>query len=112
VAITVEQVHRLAEGRGPLGDLPHDRLEAGVVGERGIGHGRVEHVGLGEQDHGSLLVLRGLVEDPVDQAQDDRGALLDLGELLRGGDIGYELSLDPRTPIVIGLYPMRPVVRS
>jgi hypothetical protein len=38
------------------------------------------------------------------------GALL--GELLRGGEIGYELSLDPRTPIVIGLYPMRPVARS
>jgi hypothetical protein len=35
-----------------------------------------------------------------------------LGELLRGGDIGYELSLDPRTPIVIGLYPMRPVART
>ncbi|MEO5941210.1 MAG: hypothetical protein ABIZ72_09430 [Candidatus Limnocylindrales bacterium] len=35
-----------------------------------------------------------------------------LGELLRGGDIGYELSLDPRTPVVIGLYPMRPVARS
>ena len=35
-----------------------------------------------------------------------------VGELLRGGDIGYELSLDPRTPVVIGLYPMRPVARS
>ena len=35
-----------------------------------------------------------------------------LGELLRGGDIGYELSLDPRTPVVIGLYPMRPVART
>ncbi len=35
-----------------------------------------------------------------------------LGELLRGGDIGYELSLDPRTPVVIGVYPMRPVPRS
>ena len=35
-----------------------------------------------------------------------------LGELLRGGDIGYELSLDPRTPIVVGLYPMRPVGRT
>lgn len=35
-----------------------------------------------------------------------------LGELLRGGDIGYELSLDPRTPIVVGLYPMRPVART
>jgi hypothetical protein len=34
-----------------------------------------------------------------------------LGELLRGGDIGYELSLDPSTPIVIGVYPMRPVPR-
>ena len=38
------------------------------------------------------------------------GALL--GELLRAGDIGYELSLDPRTPIVIGVYPMRPVPRG
>ncbi|MBA2299742.1 MAG: hypothetical protein H0W22_03110 [Chloroflexi bacterium] len=35
-----------------------------------------------------------------------------LGELLRGGDIGYELSLDPRTPVVVGVYPMRPVPRS
>jgi hypothetical protein len=35
-----------------------------------------------------------------------------LGELLRGGEIGYELSLDPRTPIVVGVYPMRPVPRS
>jgi hypothetical protein len=37
------------------------------------------------------------------------GALL--GELLRGGEIGYELSLDPGAPIVIGVYPMRPVPR-
>lgn len=35
-----------------------------------------------------------------------------LGELLRSGDIGYELSLDPRTPVVVGLYPMRPVART
>jgi hypothetical protein len=35
-----------------------------------------------------------------------------LGELLRGGEVGYELSLDPRSPIVVGLYPMRPVPRS
>ena len=35
-----------------------------------------------------------------------------LGELLRGGDIGYELSLDPRSPVVVGLYPMRPVARA
>jgi hypothetical protein len=35
-----------------------------------------------------------------------------LGELLRAGEIGYELSLDPRTPIVIGVYPMRPIPRS
>jgi hypothetical protein len=35
-----------------------------------------------------------------------------LGELLRGGEVGYELSLDPRSPIVIGLYPMRPVART
>ena len=35
-----------------------------------------------------------------------------LGELLRGGDIGYELSMDPQTPVVVGLYPMRPVART
>lgn len=40
----------------------------------------------------------------------DREGLL-LGELLRGGDVGYELSLDPRSPIVVGVYPMRPVPR-
>jgi hypothetical protein len=34
-----------------------------------------------------------------------------LGELLRGGDIGYELSVDPASPIVVGVYPMRPVPR-
>ena len=35
-----------------------------------------------------------------------------LGDLLRGGDIGYELSLDPIAPIVVGVYPMRPISRS
>jgi hypothetical protein len=34
-----------------------------------------------------------------------------LGELLRGGDVGYELSMDPPSPIVVGLYPMRPIPR-
>ena len=32
-----------------------------------------------------------------------------LGELLRGGEVGYELQLDPVSPIVVGVYPMRPV---
>lgn len=35
-----------------------------------------------------------------------------LEELLRGGDVGFELSRDPSTPIVIGVYPMRPVARA
>jgi hypothetical protein len=35
-----------------------------------------------------------------------------LGELLRGGEIGYELSFDPLAPIVVGVYPMRPVPRT
>lgn len=35
-----------------------------------------------------------------------------LGELLRAGEVGYELSMDPRTPIVVGVYPMRPIPRS
>ncbi|MFL5680965.1 MAG: hypothetical protein ACJ77B_10235 [Chloroflexota bacterium] len=33
-------------------------------------------------------------------------------ELVRGGDIGVELSLDPMTPVVVGVYPMRPVPRG
>jgi hypothetical protein len=35
-----------------------------------------------------------------------------LGELFRAGDIGYELSMDPISPIVVGVYPMRPVTRN
>ncbi len=35
-----------------------------------------------------------------------------LGELLKGGDIGVELSLDPIAPIVVGVYPMRPIPRT
>jgi len=35
-----------------------------------------------------------------------------LADLLRGGDIGYELSLDPIAPIVVGVYPIRPVPRA
>lgn len=35
-----------------------------------------------------------------------------LGELLRGGDVGAELSHDPVTPIIVGVYPMRPVPRT
>ncbi len=34
-----------------------------------------------------------------------------LGELLRQGDVGYELLLDPTSPIIIGVFPMRPVQR-
>ncbi|MFZ5853952.1 MAG: hypothetical protein ACOYXS_05515 [Chloroflexota bacterium] len=35
-----------------------------------------------------------------------------LGELIRSGDVGVERSLDPVSPIVIGIYPMRPVTRT
>jgi hypothetical protein len=35
-----------------------------------------------------------------------------MAELLSGGDVGYELSLDPGAPIVVGVYPMRPVTRG
>jgi hypothetical protein len=34
-----------------------------------------------------------------------------LGELLRGGEVGFELSMDPQSPVVVGVYPMRPVPR-
>ena len=60
-------------------------------------------------------------EDDVTRVQIDGGSVFVglparegglLGELLRGGEVGYELSLDPRSPVVVGLYPMRPVPRS
>jgi hypothetical protein len=35
-----------------------------------------------------------------------------LGELLRGGEVGYELQVDPVAPVVVGVYPMRPVTRN
>lgn len=35
-----------------------------------------------------------------------------MGELFRAGDVGYELSLDPISPIVVGVFPMRPVARG
>jgi hypothetical protein len=35
-----------------------------------------------------------------------------LGELLGAGDVGYELLLDPASPLVVGVFPMRPVPRG
>ena len=35
-----------------------------------------------------------------------------LGELVRTGEVGYELQLDPEAPIIVGVYPMRPVIRQ
>ena len=35
-----------------------------------------------------------------------------LAGLARDGDIGLELSRDPRVPIVVGVYPIRPVARG
>jgi hypothetical protein len=35
-----------------------------------------------------------------------------LGELLQQGEVGFELSVDPVSPIIVGVYPMRPVPRA
>ena len=35
-----------------------------------------------------------------------------LGDLVRAGEVGYELQLDPEAPIIVGVYPMRPVTRQ
>ncbi|MEX2547033.1 MAG: hypothetical protein WD830_04505 [Chloroflexota bacterium] len=35
-----------------------------------------------------------------------------LATLVRDGDIGVELSHDPTAPIVVGVFPMRPVTRN
>jgi hypothetical protein len=34
-----------------------------------------------------------------------------LGGLLAQGDVGFELLLDPTSPLIVGVYPMRPVQR-
>ncbi|MHB8398275.1 MAG: hypothetical protein ACYDCI_04995, partial [Candidatus Limnocylindrales bacterium] len=34
-----------------------------------------------------------------------------LGELLSVGEVGFELSHDPATPVVVGVFPMRPIPR-
>jgi hypothetical protein len=34
-----------------------------------------------------------------------------LGDLLRQGDVGCELLLDPVSPVIVGVFPMRPVQR-
>jgi hypothetical protein len=35
-----------------------------------------------------------------------------LGDLVHQGDVGYELSLDPTCPMVVGVFPVRPVQRT
>jgi hypothetical protein len=35
-----------------------------------------------------------------------------LGELVFQGDVGYELLLDPASPLIVGVFPVRPVQRS
>ena len=35
-----------------------------------------------------------------------------LAYLILQGDVGYELLLDPTSPIIVGVFPVRPVQRS
>jgi hypothetical protein len=35
-----------------------------------------------------------------------------LAELIKAGEVGYELLLDPTSPAVVGVFPMRPVARQ
>lgn len=35
-----------------------------------------------------------------------------IADLARDGDVGLEMCHDPLTPMVVGLYPMRPVTRA
>jgi hypothetical protein len=34
-----------------------------------------------------------------------------IGDLIRQGEVGFELLMDPVCPGIAGLYPMRPVIR-
>lgn len=35
-----------------------------------------------------------------------------LGDLISQGDVGFELLLDPTSPIIVGVFPVRPVQRG
>ena len=35
-----------------------------------------------------------------------------LGDLISQGDVGYELLLDPTSPLIVGVFPVRPVQRA
>lgn len=60
-------------------------------------------------------------EDEVNSVATDKGLLYVglpateaqyLSELIRTGEVGYELLLDPTSPAVIGVFPMRPIARQ
>jgi hypothetical protein len=60
-------------------------------------------------------------EDEVTPVVTDKGRLYvglpateaqHLAELIKAGEVGYELLLDPTSPAVVGVYPMRPVARQ
>jgi hypothetical protein len=61
------------------------------------------------------------IEDEVSPVTTDKGMLYVglpereaayLGELIKAGDVGCELLLDPTSPAVIGVFPMRPIARQ
>ena len=61
------------------------------------------------------------IEDEVSPVTIDKGKLFVglpereagfLGELIKSGEVGCELLLDPTSPAVIGVFPMRPVARQ
>ena len=35
-----------------------------------------------------------------------------LGELVKAGEVGCEMLLDPTSPAIVGVFPMRPVARQ
>ena len=61
------------------------------------------------------------IEDEVSPVPTDRGTLFVglpaqeagyLAELVKAGDVGCELLLDPAGPAVVGVFPMKPVARQ
>jgi hypothetical protein len=61
------------------------------------------------------------IEDEVNPVATDRGTFYVglpqpeatyLADLIKAGEVGYELLLDPASPALIGVFPMRPVARQ
>lgn len=136
------QQARLGERPGPIPATPPSSLSSYVDGEAEVESGAEAALEPGERKPACTLaqmrrfiksrpyvpvhelrrrfVIEG-IEDEMSPMTTGEGTLFVglpaqeatfLGELVRSGEVGCELLLDPVSPAVVGVYPMRPVARQ